>query len=70
MICFSVLHGSNYQLPKLICKGELHDQGDEEWIVIRGSLWGHKDMTCGRPAPGRPVGRPGSGHLQGIIGVF
>jgi hypothetical protein len=24
-------------------------------------IWGHNDMPCGRPAPGRPIGRPGSG---------
>jgi hypothetical protein len=50
--------------------GEFHDQGDTKWIEIRGSLWGHNDMTCGQPAPGQPIGCPRSGHPQGIIGVF
>jgi hypothetical protein len=27
-------------------------------------------MPCGWPAPGRPIGHPGSGHPQGVIGVF
>jgi hypothetical protein len=27
-------------------------------------------MPCGWPAPGRPMGHPGSGRLQGVIGVF
>jgi hypothetical protein len=27
-------------------------------------------MPCGGPAPGRPIGRPGSGCPQGVIGVF
>jgi hypothetical protein len=31
-------------------KGEFHDQGDAEWIVIRRSLCGHNDTPCGRPA--------------------
>jgi serine/threonine protein kinase len=31
--------------------GEFHDQGDTKWIVIRRSLWGHKDTPCGQPAP-------------------
>jgi hypothetical protein len=31
--------------------GDLHDQADANWIVIRGMLWGHNDMPCGRPTP-------------------
>jgi hypothetical protein len=27
-------------------------------------------MPCGWPAPGQLIGRPGSGHPQGLIGVF
>jgi hypothetical protein len=50
--------------------GEIHDQGDAKWIVIRRSLWGHNDMPCRWPAPGRPIGRLGSGHPQGIMGGF
>jgi hypothetical protein len=50
--------------------GEFHDHGDAKWIVIMRSLWGHNDMLCGRPAPGRPIGRPGSGHPSGVIGAF
>jgi hypothetical protein len=47
-------------------QSEFHDQGDAEWIVIRRLLWGHNDM----PASGRPIGRPGYGRPQGVIGVF
>jgi hypothetical protein len=47
--------------------GEFHDQGDAEWIVIRGSLKGHNSMPCGQPTPGQPIGRPGVGHLQGVF---
>jgi hypothetical protein len=50
--------------------GKFHDQGDTKWIVIRRSLWGHNDTPCGWPAPGRPIGRPGSGHPQGVMGGF
>jgi hypothetical protein len=31
--------------------GEFHDQGDAKWIVIKGQLWGHNDMTFGQPTP-------------------
>jgi hypothetical protein len=31
--------------------GEFPDQADAEWIVIRGSLVGHKDTPCGRLTP-------------------
>jgi hypothetical protein len=55
---------------KLMAAGGFHDQGDAKWIVIRRSLWGHNDMPCGWPAPGRPIGRQGSGRPQGVIGVF
>jgi hypothetical protein len=34
------------------------------------SLWGHNNTPCGRPAPGRPIGCPGSGRPQGVIDVF
>jgi hypothetical protein len=50
--------------------GELHDQGDAKWIVIRRLLWDHNDTPCGRPAPGRPIGRPGSSPPQGVMGGF
>jgi hypothetical protein len=40
-------------------EGEAHDQADAEWIVIRRQLRGHNDTPFGRPAPGRPSGRPG-----------
>jgi hypothetical protein len=50
--------------------GEFRDQGDAEWIVITGSLWGHNDTPCGRPASGPPIGRPGSCRQQGKIGGF
>jgi hypothetical protein len=51
-------------------EGELHDQGDAKWIVIRRLLWGHDDTPCERPTPGRPIGRPRSGCPQGVFGVF
>jgi hypothetical protein len=57
-------------VPPWIPHGEFHDQGDAKWIVIRRSLWGHNDTPCGRPAPGRPISRSGSGHPQGIMGGF
>jgi hypothetical protein len=50
--------------------GKFHDQGDAEWIVIRGQLRGHNDTPCGRPNPVRPIGRPRVGHPQGIFGGF
>jgi hypothetical protein len=53
-----------------ISVGKFHDQGDAKWIVIRGQLWGHNDMPCGRPTPSRPIGCPGSGRPQGVVGVF
>jgi hypothetical protein len=31
---------------------------------------GVNDTPCGRPAPGRPIGRPGSSCPQVIICVF
>jgi hypothetical protein len=34
-------------------EGEIHDQGDAKWIVIRGQLRGHNDTPCRRPTPGR-----------------
>jgi hypothetical protein len=39
-------------------------------IVIRGPSRGHSDMLFGRPTPGRPLGRPGVSHPQGLFGVF
>jgi hypothetical protein len=51
-------------------QGQFHDQGDAKWIVTSRSLWGHNNMPCGRSAPGRPIGRPGSGPAQGVMGVF
>jgi hypothetical protein len=32
--------------------GELHDQGDAKWIVIREQLRDHNDMPFGRPPAG------------------
>ena len=46
----------------LLDSGELHDQADAKWIVIRGLLKGHNDMRCGRPTPGWPISCPGVGH--------
>jgi hypothetical protein len=40
--------------------GELHDQADAKWIVIRGLLWGHdecfKVTPCGQPTPSQRIG--------------
>jgi hypothetical protein len=35
--------------------GELHDQGDAKWIVIRRPLRGHNDTSLGQPTPGRTL---------------
>jgi hypothetical protein len=43
---------------------------DTFWIVIRKLLRGHDDMPFGQATPGRPIGRLGVGHLQGVFGVF
>jgi hypothetical protein len=51
-----------------VVRGEFHDWGDAEWIVIR-SLSGHNDTPCGRPVSGRPIGHPGSGRPQGVFDV-
>jgi hypothetical protein len=48
--------------------GEFHDQGDAEWVMIRGPLRGHNDTPFGRPTPGRPIGHPGVGLPQGVLG--
>jgi hypothetical protein len=50
--------------------GELHDQGDARWIVIRRELRGHNDTPFGWPTPGQPVGRPGVGCPKGVFGGF
>jgi hypothetical protein len=39
-------------------------------IVIRGLLRGHNDAPFEWPTPGRPIGRPGVGHPQGVFGGF
>jgi hypothetical protein len=49
--------------------GEVHDQGDAKWIVIRGQLRGPNDTPFGRPTPSQPIGRPLVGRPQGVIGV-
>jgi hypothetical protein len=49
-------------------RGEFHDQGGAEWMVIWRSLWGHNDTPCRRPAPGRRIGSPGSGRSRCVIG--
>jgi hypothetical protein len=49
---------------------KFHDQADAKWIVIRGSLRGHDDMSCGRPTPGRPIGCLWVGRLAGRIWCF
>jgi hypothetical protein len=42
--------------------GEFREQGDAEWIVIRGQLRGHNDTPFG-------VG-PGVGRPKGVFGGF
>jgi hypothetical protein len=54
----------------MCCEGEFHDQADAKWIVIRGLFRGHNDTPFGPATPGRPIGRPGVAHLQGLFGVF
>jgi hypothetical protein len=36
--------------------GELNDQLNTKWIVIKGPLRGHNDVPCGQPTPGRSIG--------------
>jgi hypothetical protein len=42
------LHNQYYFHSKFV-SGKFHDQGDAEWIVIRGQLRGHDDTPCRRP---------------------
>jgi hypothetical protein len=49
-------------------EGKFNDQGDAEWIVIRGQLWDHNDTPFGWPTPGWPIGLPGVGRPQGVFG--
>jgi hypothetical protein len=51
-------------------EGECHGQTDAKWIVMKESLRDLNDTPFRRPIPSRPVGRPGVGHPQGVIGVF
>ena len=53
-----------------VLAGKFHDQGDTEWIVIRGQLRGHNDTPFGRPTPGRPFGQPEVNRPQGVMGGF
>jgi hypothetical protein len=46
--------------------GEFHD----EWRLIVGLLSGLNVTPCGEPAPGQPIGCPGSGCPQGVIAFF
>jgi hypothetical protein len=50
--------------------GEFRDQGDANWILIRGQLRGHNDRPFGRPTPGQPIGRAGVGSLKGVFWWF
>jgi hypothetical protein len=54
------LENSNYKMFQI--EGELHDQGDAKWIVIRRQLRGLNDTPYGQPEPGRPIDRPVSGR--------
>lgn len=52
-------------------EGECHDQADEGWIVMRGSQGSPRSKLesnpYGQPFPDCPVGRLGSGCLQGDL---
>jgi hypothetical protein len=50
--------------------GEFRDQGDANWILIRGQLRGHNDRPFRRPTPGRPIGRAGVGRPKGVFWWF
>jgi hypothetical protein len=55
--------------------GNIHDQRDAKWIVIRGQFRGHNDTPFGRPTPGRPIGRLGvfgilRSYYQLVIRIF
>jgi CRP-like cAMP-binding protein len=65
---FIIIRDGIFSIDQKTSAGEFHDQGDTKWIVIRRSLWGHNNTPCEWPAPGQPIGRPGSGRLQGVFG--
>jgi hypothetical protein len=50
--------------------GSCLNQAATEWIVIRGPLKGHNNTRFGKPIPGRPTGRLGVGHPEGVLGFF
>jgi hypothetical protein len=54
--------------PRGVEWGEFHDQGDVEFIVIRGQLRGYNDTPLGQSTPGRPIGHPGVGRPSGVFG--
>jgi hypothetical protein len=58
------------KLTNFVLMGEFHDQGDAEWIAIKGQLRGHNDTPFGRPIPSRPIGRPGADRPSGVFGFF
>jgi hypothetical protein len=54
-----------HRLLSIPAKASSMIRGDDEWIVIRRSLWGHNNTPCGRPASraaslsgGQRLGRP------------
>jgi hypothetical protein len=51
-------------------EGHFQDQADAKWIVIMGPTRGRKYMTCGRPTPGWPISRSGTGRPQGAFVFF
>jgi hypothetical protein len=54
--------GAPSQFSAVIPLGQIDDQGDAKWIVIRGQLWGYNDTPCGRPTRGRLIDCPGVGR--------
>jgi hypothetical protein len=62
--------GPHPRRQRPLASGGCHDQADAEWMEIRRLLRGHNDTPFGQPTPGRPIGRPGVGHPQGVFSVI
>jgi hypothetical protein len=60
-------HAVGNQPITFIRQGKFHDQGDAEWIVIRGQLSGCNDMPSERPTPGQPISHSGVGRSLGVF---
>jgi hypothetical protein len=61
-IGFLMVHLYSASLKAPRNAGGCHDSADAEWIVIRGLLRGHNDMSCGQPTSGWPISHLGVGH--------